>query len=133
MLLQTLLALAATPVALASTCALGEIGHGDLRCNSPYLQVNYYSDSGCGNFIGFQRYTDQASNGKCIPTGWAGLNSAVIANWNGATKWCIMYTGDGCTGTSKELDIFGPTEGEETHCVPSPPNDGFRSIQCFWN
>lgn len=132
MLAQTVVALVALPVTFASTCNLGQIGHGDLRCNSPFLQVNFYSDDACGNFIGFHRYTDQVSKGVCIPTGFTGLNAALIANWNSATLSCVMFSGDGCTGSSTKLEIFGPASAEETRCTASPPNDGFRSMQCFW-
>lgn len=116
-----------------SNCAVGEIGHGDLRCNSPYLQVNLYSDNGCGNYVTSRQFHGPSERNECVPTEWNGIQGALIANWNSATYGCTMFTQGNCQGEQVPLRIYGTTEGESTKCNASPANIQFESMICNWH
>lgn len=113
-------------------CEIGQIGHGDLQCNSPYLKVNYYDDNHCGRYIAETRYYDQSKKGACVPTNWNGVGSAIIANWNYATKDCVLYTQSNCGGAQVQLYIAGPTQNQRGVCATAPAGQQFESMRCFW-
>jgi hypothetical protein len=86
------------------------------------LQVNYYSDGGCDDYI---LSLHPSVSWGCYDYDWQGSNSANIADCtfpNGVCA-CTFYTQAGCTGASQSVDY------PDNNCA-SNYGHGFLSMSC---
>jgi hypothetical protein len=72
------------------------------------IQINYYSDSSCSNFVG----QVEAPVGSCYNYNYG--QSLLIASCSSSCE-CIFYTEENCQGTSTEVSGTGDcvTDGSE--------------------
>lgn len=88
------------------------------------IQVNYYSDGGCANWL----VDVYPFDGSCYGYKWSGTNSANIAACSAPEGYncaCTFWTQDDCTGAA-QIVTYG--QGQE-HCA-SNWGQGFVSMQC---
>ncbi|RDW78707.1 uncharacterized protein DSM5745_05559 [Aspergillus mulundensis] len=86
------------------------------------LQVNYYSDGGCSDYM---TSIHPGTGGSCVDYVWTGSNSINIADCtfpNGACT-CTFYTQPGCSGAKQQ--VVYPND----NCA-SNWGRGFYSMKC---
>ncbi|PLB48362.1 hypothetical protein P170DRAFT_427449 [Aspergillus steynii IBT 23096] len=90
------------------------------------IQINYYSDGGCENFI---TSPPNVPIGRCYDYAWDGQNSANIANCDSNVYGCkcYFYAQAGCKGA---VDSANTGSYDGTNCV-SNWGHGFKSFHCF--
>jgi hypothetical protein len=85
------------------------------------IQVNYFSDGGCADYLTSVHPFD---NGKCYNYEWNGMNSAGIANSeDNKDVFCNFYAFLNCQGA---VDLKG---GPPNNCA-SNYGHGFASMSC---
>ncbi|KAL5338889.1 hypothetical protein BJX70DRAFT_365424 [Aspergillus crustosus] len=90
---------------------------------SASIQVNYYSDGGCSDYL-LSLYNVPNSD-TCYDYAWGDQNSANIAACgNKNTCYCTFYTESYCKGVSQAL-----TYGKD-NCA-SNYGHGFKSFRCL--
>ncbi|KAJ3545301.1 hypothetical protein NM208_g2578 [Fusarium decemcellulare] len=100
----------------------------------PDVQINMYSDEGCGNYV-TSIYTSKSQSGQCKPTGWAGIHGIRVADFPADFTFgiCLLFESENCTGHATTVGPEGPSSKPHTSkCKSSAPGDIFRSYFCSW-
>lgn len=128
------IAMAAQVLAAPTTCdATGPAGQ---VCTSPGLQVNFYADGSCENYLGSLDYDGSWYSGECLSTLQDSAYGAGIANWNAGLPSCEAFMDTECTqpfpyDKYNQLAIYGVTEAEYTKCISYPA--AVRGVMCYWS
>ncbi|EHK21132.1 uncharacterized protein TRIVIDRAFT_153055 [Trichoderma virens Gv29-8] len=89
------------------------------------IQVNYYSDGGCANYL---TAVNPFTNNNCYNYDYTGTNSALIADCSFANGCaCTLYSNCDCNGSTHTIGTR--TNDGSAHCA-SAWGVGFKSMRC---